>query len=79
MNSQFLMQYHWLTPTSPHKILKRLFRMHPFHNKLHINVHLRKIGLLLLLHHPVPQPLIESHTLGLGIHSKVPAAYDPGH
>jgi hypothetical protein len=26
-----------------------------------------------------PQPLIETHTLGPGIHSKVPAAYDPGH
>jgi hypothetical protein len=25
------------------------------------------------------QPLIETHTPRLGIHSKVPAAYDPGH
>ena len=38
-----------------------------------------KIGLPVLLQHPEPQPFIETHTLGPGIHIKVPEAYDPGH
>jgi hypothetical protein len=42
----------WLTPTSLLKIRKRFFRLHPFHNRLHINLHPRKISLPVPLHHP---------------------------
>ena len=75
----FLASIPILTPVLSLKILKRFFRLHPFHNRPHINVHFRKISLPVPLHHPEPQLLIETHTFGLGIHSKVPAAYDPGH
>ncbi len=75
----FLASISILTPVLSLKIRKRFFRLHPFHNRLHINVHFRKIGLLVPLYNPEPQPLIETHTPRLGIHSKVPTAYDPGH
>lgn len=48
----FLASIPILTPVLPHKIRKRLFRLHPFHNRLHINVHLSKIGPPVLFHYP---------------------------
>lgn len=75
----FLASIPILTPVLSLKIRKRFFRLHPFHNRLHINLHPRKIGPPPPLHYPEPLPLIETHTFRLGIHSKVPAAYYPGH